>query len=383
MQTYVFVLAGGSGTRLAPLSLTGPGKLPKQFLPLVGEKTMLQQTLERIPDGQIVIVPEERYVPDIQKQCKDLPGAPGKAEILAEPFGCNTAAAVGLCALYARQKTNDDKTVLFFLPADHIMDQNIFGQLFRQAVARAADGKIITIGITPDRPETGYGYIQTGDQGDKLSVQAFVEKPDLPTAQKYLAAGNYFWNAGMFVMRIDTALQALERDAPEIYRALLGVDFTQNLSTEIARQYQIIKDKKQNISIDYAVMEKEAANMELLPAPTALEWNDVGGWIALRKYYPPDAQNNLVLDYAREKIEISGLRDLLVVNTENGILLCPQTQAQQAKEIIAGLEKKLTAETIDCQNVIIENLAERYIGVIGLTGVKVNYRTGWLEIRKL
>ncbi|GBR72834.1 mannose-1-phosphate guanyltransferase, partial [Candidatus Termititenax aidoneus] len=267
---YIFVLAGGSGTRLAPLSLTSAGKLPKQFLPLVGEKTMLQQTIERIPGGQIVIVPEERYTPDIQQQCRDLDGAPGEAEILAEPFGCNTAAAVGLCALYARQKTNDEKTVLFFLPADHIMDKNIFGQLFQQAVARAAGGKIITIGITPDRPETGYGYIQTGGQGDQLSVQAFVEKPDLATAQKYLAAGNYFWNAGMFVMRIDTALQALERDAPEIYRALLGIDFTQNLSAEIARQYQIIKDKKQNISIDYAVMEKEAANMELLPAPTAL-----------------------------------------------------------------------------------------------------------------
>ncbi|GBR74897.1 mannose-1-phosphate guanyltransferase, partial [Candidatus Termititenax aidoneus] len=154
-------------------------------------------------------------------------------------------------------------------------------------------------------------------------------------------------------------------------------------SAEIARQYQIIKDKKQNISIDYAVMEKEAANMELLPAPTALEWNDVGGWIALRKYYPADAQNNLVLNYAREKIEISGLRDLLVVNTENGILLCPQDQAQRAKEIIAGLEKKLTAETIDCRNVIIENLTARYIGVIGLTGIKVNYRAGRLEIKKL
>jgi hypothetical protein len=130
-------------------------------------------------------------------------------------------------------------------------------------------------------------------------------------------------------------------------------------------------------------MEKEAANLELLPAPTALEWNDVGGWIALRKYYPPDARNNLVLNYAREKIAVSGLRDLLIVNTENGILLCPQTQAQRAKEIISGIEKGLSTETIDCQNVLIENLTARYIGVIGLTGVKINYRAGLLEIKKL
>jgi mannose-1-phosphate guanylyltransferase/mannose-6-phosphate isomerase len=252
--------------------------------------------------------------------------------------------------------------------------------LFQQAVARAANGKIITIGITPDRPETGYGYIETSGSGAQLAVRAFVEKPDLPTAQKYLSAGNYFWNAGMFVMRIDTALQALERDAPEIYRALLGIDFTKNLSTEIARQYQLIKDKKQNISIDYAVMEKEAANMELLPAPTALAWNDVGGWIALRKYYPPDAQNNLILNYTREEIVVSGLRDLLVVNTENGILLCPQTLAQRAKEIIAGLEKKLAAETIDCQNVIIENNTARYIGAIGLQDIKIVYENKKLNV---
>ncbi|MDR1453360.1 MAG: NTP transferase domain-containing protein [Candidatus Margulisbacteria bacterium] len=377
MKPYVFILAGGSGTRLAPLSLTLPGKLPKQFLPLVGARTMLQQTIERVPDGRIVVAPEERYVPDIRKQC-------GKAtEILAEPFGCNTAAAVGLCALYARQKTGDDKTVLFFLPADHIMDKTVFGQLFARAVERASGGKIITIGITPDRPETGYGYIKTSGSGAALNVERFVEKPDLPTAQKYLAEGGYFWNAGIFAMTAQTALAALAQDAPKIYSALQGIDFAKNLSAEIARQYQIIKAKKQNISIDYAVMEKEAANMELLPAPPALAWNDVGGWIALRKYYPVDAQNNLVINYTAEKIQITGLQDLLVVNSENGILICPQTLAQRAKEIIAGLEKKLTAESIDCQNVLIENHTARYVGAIGLRNVKVAYRTGWLEIIKL
>ncbi|GBR75663.1 mannose-1-phosphate guanylyltransferase [Candidatus Termititenax persephonae] len=379
-EPYVFVLAGGSGTRLAPLSLTSPGKLPKQFLALVGRQTMLQQTIERVPAGQVVVVPEERYVSAIREQCRDLPR---QVEILAEPFGCNTAAAVGLCARYAQWRTGDEQTVLFFLPADHLMDRAVFGELFVQAVERALTGRIVTIGITPDRPETGYGYIQTSAAEGRLAVRAFVEKPDLPTAQKYLAAGGYFWNAGMFVMQADTALRALERDAPEIYNALLGIDFAQDWLTEIARQYQIIKDKKQNISIDYAVMEKEAANLELLPAPTALEWNDVGGWIALKKYFPPDAQNNLLLNYTPDKIKLAGLREMLVVDTENGILLCPQAQAQRAKEIIAGLEKKLTAETIDCQGVSIENHTARYIGAIGLQNIKVVYDHGELNISSL
>ena len=167
MRPYIFVLAGGAGTRLAPLSLTSPGKLPKQFLPLVGAKTMLQQTIERLPEGQVIVVPEERYIAAVCQQCAEIAG---KAAVLAEPFGCNTAAAVGLCALYALKETQDAQTVLFFLPADHIMDKAVFQRLFGQAVACAASGKIITIGITPDRPETGYGYIQTSGSGVQLNV---------------------------------------------------------------------------------------------------------------------------------------------------------------------------------------------------------------------
>lgn len=374
-----FVLAGGSGTRLAPLSLTGAGKLPKQFLALAGEKTMLQQTIERVPDSQIVVVPEERYAAAVRGQIADIPGV----EILAEPFGCNTAPAIGLCAFYALRQTQDKSTVLFFLPADHIMDKSVFQNLFKQAAELAQTGKIVTIGITPDRPETGYGYIKTRGAAGHQQVEAFVEKPDLPTAQKYLADGNYFWNAGMFAMRIDTVLEALERDAPQIYRELLGIDFSQDLSAEIARQYQKIKSAKQNISIDYAVMEKEAEHMYLLPAPPELAWNDVGGWEALAKYYPADAQNNLILNYAQEKIEVSGLENLLIVISENGILLCPRQLSQSAKEIIPGLEKNLSFETIDCQNVTVRNQTGRYIGVIGLENAEIAYADGLLLVKKI
>lgn len=375
-KPFVFVLAGGSGTRLAPLSLTIRDKLPKQFLALVGQKTMLQQTLERIPEGQLVVIPEERYVPAIQEQCAE------NVEILAEPFGCNTAAAVGLGALYALHKTNDRNTILFFLPADHIMDKTVFQKLFHQAIKLAQTGKIITLGITPDRPETGYGYIKTQGRGAYLQVDAFVEKPDLQTAQKYLDAGNYFWNAGMFVMTIDTVLSALERNAPLIYQELQGIDFNKNLSVEIARQYQKIKAQKQNISIDYAVMEKEAENILLLPAPSTLNWNDVGGWIALAKYYPVDKDNNLLINYTADKIQVSDLHNLLVVDSENGILICPQTLAQRAKDIIPGIEKNLVAETIDCKNVNVQNQTERYIGVIGLENATIYYNAGLLTVKK-
>ncbi|MDR1997400.1 MAG: mannose-1-phosphate guanylyltransferase, partial [Candidatus Margulisbacteria bacterium] len=382
---FVFVLAGGSGTRLAPLSLTGPGQLPKQFLALVGARTMLQQTIDRLPAGRLVVVPEECYAEAVREQCaRPLSGAAGSAiAILAEPFGCNTAPAVGLCALYALHQTADKNTVLFFLPADHIMNKSVFTQLFNRAVTQAATGRIVTIGITPDRPETGYGYIKARGSGACLQVDAFVEKPDLPTARQYLAAGNYFWNAGMFVMKIGTALQALERYAPEIYQELLGIDFAGDLSVEIARQYQCLKAKKQNISIDYAVMEKAAAEMDLLPAPPELEWNDVGGWVALAKYYPPDAADNLIINYTADEIQLSGARGLLVVNSGNGILICPQTLAPRAKDIIPGLQQGLKSECLDCRNVAVENQTARYVGVIGLQDMQISYQSGRLEIRKL
>ncbi|MDR2431099.1 MAG: mannose-1-phosphate guanylyltransferase [Candidatus Margulisbacteria bacterium] len=376
-ELFVFILAGGSGTRLAPLSLTMAGRLPKQFLPLVGERTMLRQTLDRIPKGRLIVVPEERYAPAVREQCG------GDVQVLAEPFGCNTAAAAGLCALYALRETGSLDTLLFFLPADHIMDKQIFARLFARALAQAKTGKIVTIGVTPDRPDTGYGYIQTAGSGPVLPVLSFVEKPDLPTAQKYLAAGNYFWNAGIFAMQTGVALDALRRDAPEIYAELRGIDFAKDLSAEIARQYQKIKDKKQNISIDYAVMEKEAKNMLLIPAPATLDWNDVGGWIALKKYYPQDAAGNLIINYTPDRIQISGLRDALVVDTENGILLCPQALAPRAKEIIPGIEKGLRTECLDCENIATENTTERYIGVLGLSRIRVFYRAGFLRIDKI
>lgn len=376
MQTLIFILAGGSGTRLAPLSLTSPGKLPKQFLALVGKKTMLQETVDRVPSGnKIIIVPEKHYETEVIGQTKN------SCAVLAEPFGCNTAAAIGLSALYALAETKDENTILFFMPADHIMHKSAFQKYYQMAVEQAAEtGKIITIGIKPDRPETGYGYIRVKDNNSVAAVAGFVEKPDLVTAQKYLADGNYFWNAGIFCMKINTILSALKKDAPQIYTALEKINLKADLQAEISREYSNIKNIKQNISIDYAVMEKEADNMLLIRAGEDLEWNDVGGWVALAKYNPPDIHNNLIFNYLNCRIEISNCRDLLIVTSANGILITSQELSQRAKEIIPGINAGKNTELLDCTNVKIENGSKLYLGALGLQNKNIIFQEQQLII---
>lgn len=382
MQIITVILAGGSGTRLAPLSLTGPGKLPKQFLALVGQRTMLQETLARIPKGSdVIIVPETKFADVVRTQ------AGKEVEILSEPFGCNTAPAVGLAARYALEKWGNDDAVLFFMPADHMMNAPAFQKYYELATAAAfKTGKIITIGISPTRPETGYGYIKVKPQLDTepCAVEKFVEKPSLKTAEKYLSEGGYYWNAGIFAMKIKTALNTLEKDAREIAERLSQIDFnTTDLQADIARKYEEIKDIKQNISIDYAVMEKEAKNMLLIPADKSLAWNDVGGWIALSEYVKPDKDNNLVLNYMKTEIKLSNCKGLLIVTSENGILITTQELAPRAKDIIPGIQAKKTTELIDVKEVTIQNTTQLYLGVIGLQNMSISYDGTSLHVTQL
>lgn len=388
-MNYVFILAGGSGTRLAPLSLTSPGKLPKQFLALVGDKTMLQETIARIPAGnKIVIVPEQHYAAEVLKQ------GGANCAVLAEPFGCNTAPAIGLSALYTLEQTKDENTILFFMPADHIMDTRSFQKYFKLAVEQAEKtDKIITIGITPSRAETGYGYIKVKNKQNIAEVAGFVEKPDQATAEKYLADGNYFWNAGIFCMKIKTILQALQKDAPGIYAKLtpqpplLKKEGEQivltNSGEELIKAYTSIKQNKQNISIDYAVMEKEADNMLLIRAGEELEWNDVGGWVALAKYNKPDNNNNLIFNYLGIKLALRNCRNLLVIASANGILITTQELGQRAKEIIPGIASGKTTELIDSPDTSIENTSTLYLGTIGLAKYKIFCSAQELSIEKL
>jgi len=379
----VFIMAGGSGTRLAPLSLTIEGQLPKQFLALVSERTLLQEAVDRIPEGnEMIIIPEKRYQSEVLQQVGD------KAGLLAEPFGCNTATAIALAI-----KDLPDDEVALFLPADHMMSSSVFSNIFKEIDAEAKkQSKIIVIGITPDRAETGYGYIKVNNLKDSsfFEVEQFVEKPDLVKAQEYLQEEGYFWNAGMFCFQAGVMKSALRKHAPDIW------DIIKHNPVEEA--YQLIKEGGKNISIDYAVMEKEAANILLCPAPLELEWNDVGGWKALQKYLTKDQANNThygqveiansqncqVMNYSHERdLAVSGLESALVINTDIGLLVTNLMQAARAKEIIPALEAGEERFIKEAERVIILQKTPQFVAVIGYSELEISVSLKKIEVKGL
>jgi mannose-1-phosphate guanylyltransferase/mannose-6-phosphate isomerase len=389
-----FVLAGGSGTRLAPLSLALPGKLPKQFLPLLSDKTMLQETLDRLPDGvEKVVICAEKYEDEVKKQVGE------NVSVISEPFPCNTAMAIGLAAIYAKKMSGDEDTIIFFNPSDHHVNTEYFRKYYGFMIDAAENGKIVTMGITPDRPETGLGYIKIKNQktnksinqnSNTVEIEAFVEKPDLEKAKRFVDSGEYFWNSGMFCFTIKTILEKLEKHSPVIYNALIEIE--KGLGTEkekeaIFKGFTDVKEQKANISIDFAVMEKEAENILLVKADKELEWDDIGLWIALKKYFPKDkddnvvrgeaqfeeCKNNLVLNYDKNiKISLAKINSHLLVNTRNGILVCPQDSAIRASEIVPELEANKKEILIDCDNIKIKNATEIPVSCIGCQNLEIN-----------
>ena len=403
-KTLVYILAGGSGTRLSPLSLTSEGKLPKQYLSIVGEKTMLQETIHRVPEGiDKIVVAEKKYEDDAKKQIGD------QAGIILEPFGCNTAIAVGLSAIHAKKKTGDENTVLFIKAADHHMNSDYFQRYFHIASEEAKKGKIITIGITPDRPETGYGYIKTKDclvdkykDGHICEVECFVEKPDLEKATQYVQSGDFYWNSGMFVFTIKTIMDSIEKHSPKIFEALKEIE--KDLGTDkelesITKHYQKIKDEKENISIDYAVMEKEAENILLVKAKPELEWNDIGGWNAIERYCEIDGKNSkkgntkicnceksLAINYLKKsklKLIVDGLDDHLTIATDNGILVSPRSSAQKAKECVKALEENQLEIIINSNNVSIKNQKDIPVAFIDCENIEVEFLEEDVTVKKV
>jgi mannose-1-phosphate guanylyltransferase len=421
MDTSVYIMAGGSGTRLAPLSLDFNNCLPKQFLAFVSDKTMLQETVLRVPDGcPISIISEKRFEDIVKTQLENVEI---EADIISEPFGCNTAAAVLLGCLYDYKKNNDLDRVLFFMPADHIMETIEFFDVFSKAARVAYDSeKIVTIGIVPNRPETGYGYIKVKknssisnelnneiikDNSEELlktsyhcDVEKFVEKPDFNTAKKYVESGSYLWNAGIFAFKIKTIFEAMKKNIPKMYNLLFSIK--DNLSLEnVEKIYTEIKEKGLNISIDYAVMEFEAlnGNMLLIPASDDLEWNDVGGWLALEKYLKLDdydnaiysengkinsvlSRENLIFNYLNKNIVLEKCDNLLVVLTENGCLISSKKSANRAKEIIAGIQNDHKYDIIDSENIIVKNTSSDYLFVIGVENMRIENTDECLTIRE-
>jgi len=367
MQIQPVVLSGGSGTRLWPLSRE---KYPKQLLPLIGNDSLLQATVRRTEgiDGYTLAPPmvvcneEYRFVIAEQLRLMERPGT-----LVLEPTGRNTAPALTLAALAAARDGADP--VLLVMPADHVItDADAFRKVVRQGADLAAAGVVVTFGVTPNAPETGYGYIQAGDHwgtadGAARRIARFVEKPDLATAQSYLAQGSYLWNSGIFMLRASVWLAAIGACRPDILGACTAAWGKGSQEGEFVRVAKNLFAACPSDSIDYAVMERitSAAASADLPVgvvlPLQAGWSDVGAWDALWQVLPKDAfgnvaQGDVLLQDCDDTLAMSddrllacvGVRDLVVVATPDAILVAHKNRTQDVKKIVDTLKQRKRTE---------------------------------------
>lgn len=343
-QILPVILSGGSGTRLWPLSREA---YPKQFLQLAGEHSMLQATWLRVADvatqAPIVVANEaHRFVAAEQlQQVGTTPSA-----ILLEPIGRNTAPAIAAAALEACRDGADP--LLLVLPSDHLIrDVAHFHRAILEAADIAEQGKLVTFGIQPTAPETGYGYIKAVSGEGARAIERFVEKPDLATAQDYVASGEYYWNSGMFLFRASRYLQELERLQPQILAACrVSWEKARRESDFIRLDADAFKASPSD-SIDYAVMEK---TIDAAVVPLDAGWSDVGSWTALRDVSEQDANGNahrgdvIAIDchdtfaYGDRLIAMVGLDDVIVVETDDAVLVGKSDRMQEVKDVVARLK---------------------------------------------
>jgi len=349
------VMAGGSGTRLWPLSRSG---FPKQFLVLSGNTSLFQQAVSRLLGlaepglevGAPLVVGNEEHRFLVLDQLRELQTDP--SAVLLEPVGRNTAPAVTLAALHALDSGQDP--VLVVTSADQTVTDGVaFTASLRRAVRSAAEGAITILGVTPDRPETGYGYIRA----DGPKVAQFVEKPDQATAERYLAAGGYFWNAGMFVLRASVWMTALERFRPDIANACRAAYAARSSDAAFVRPGKTEFAAVPSESVDYAVMEKCPGVLDIRMEPLAAGWNDLGAWEAVWQVAPKDAQGNAgvgdaifsdssnsLVHATSRLVSVVGLNDVVVVETPDAVLVASREKSQDVKNVVNRLGREQRGE---------------------------------------
>ncbi|MEW6742846.1 MAG: sugar phosphate nucleotidyltransferase [Planctomycetota bacterium] len=350
---HAVIMAGGSGTRFWPRSRQ---QRPKQLLSIVGKRALLVETCERlrglVPWERIHVITNAEYVSDVRRLLEELP----RENVVGEPVGRDTAAAIALSA--ARLARIESDATMLVLPSDHVIQPHAeFLRTVRAGLRLLEEypNTLVTFGIRPTCPATGYGYIKRGEErgGHEgvacYAAQAFKEKPDEGAACAFLAEGGYYWNAGIFAWRAAAVRSEIRRHLPELDALLQSIEcdlFTEREEQALARVYQEFP----RISIDFGVMER-AADRSIVEA--TFEWDDVGSWLAIEKYHAKDDRGNvclgevLVLDGAGNIIDaggglvaVLGLSDLVVVRTEDAVLVCPKAQCQNVKRIVEELRRR-------------------------------------------
>ncbi len=348
MKTTALIMAGGRGERFWPKSRKN---MPKQFLSLTDDgKTMIQLTVERILPlvdlEDIYISTNKEYAALVFEQLPSIP----KENILCEPVGRNTAPCIGLGAIHISKKYDD--AVMMVLPSDHLIKySSMFINTLRDAIETAhKNSNLITIGIAPDCPETGYGYIKFNPDicdGRAFQVDRFVEKPSLEIAKEYLASDEYLWNSGMFVWKVSSILHKIQEHMPETYDGLMTI--LESIGT--AEEERILEKEYRNftsISIDYGIMEK-SKNIYTLPG--AFGWDDVGSWLAIERIKKSNEFGNVVagnvitidskhciIEGGKKLIAAVGIENLIIVDTEDATLICDRNSAGDIKKVLENLK---------------------------------------------
>ena len=351
MKTYALIMAGGKGTRFWPESTE---RKPKQYLNLLGDKSLLKQTIDRL-EG--FTEPKNAFVVTVKTQegliKKDMEGKLPVSNIVFEPSGRNTAPCILLSLAELLEKGASLDDVVTIMPSDHvILNEKGFRATLEKATYQSIKhNSIVVIGIQPHFPHTGYGYIEKGEKkedenGDLFKVQSFKEKPSKEKAIDYLKSGQYFWNAGLFISKIGVLLDEFKKHAPAIYSYFSEIQKLLKKRESIDSTYSLLKSE----SIDYAVMEK---SQRVMVVPAEFDWSDLGSWEALEEVLSPEDGNTLVkveghyfneaegnIIYAPGKfVSLIGVKDLVVVSNEKVLMVMPKEDSQKVKEIVDALKK--------------------------------------------